>query len=163
MKRVITMLIPLAFTACSNNFMEINEQDESNKRYTSQEQIKELNRNYKAELIKYDISELNLNLENSLNINHQTELINIFKNSNLFNIRKEEISKKLNEFESTKKLHLNNLSNKELNLLIKQIERLNNKNNYVTNVTYREFNNMIEMDKSLLIDNYIIDLTISKQ
>lgn len=159
-KRILTMLIPLTFVACTNNFNEVEHQD---KKYNSQEQIKELNRNYNSELNKYNISELTLIIDDSINKNYQLEIINIIKNNEIYQKRTQEINIKINEFEKTKKIHLSNLSNKTLNNLIKEIEKSNNKNNYVTNTTYREFNNMIEMDKSLLIDNYIIDLTISKQ
>lgn len=159
-KRILTMLIPLTFVACTNNFNNI---ENNEKKYNSQEQIKELNRNYKTEVNKYDISELTLVIDESINKNYFNDIINIIKNNEIYQKRTQEINIKINDFEKTNKIHLNNLSNKILNNLIKEIERLNNKNNYVTNTTYREFNNMIEMDKSLLIDNYIIDLTISKQ
>lgn len=136
MVKILLMSLGLLFTGCVNGSYDSGEFIE--KESTTQD--------------KKNISQINITLEDGVQLPKEyiNELNSILKES------KDNLNEK-------RELKLTNISNEQLNIIVKNIEQLNTKHKLTTNLTYREINTIEENKYSYFIDNYITDIVISNR
>lgn len=135
LKKILLPLSLLLFTGCSMNL--------SNDGYMIKSETTKDTRN---------ISEINIVLNDGIVLNKEY-LIELSKI-----IEEEDI--KINE---ERKYKLTNISNEQMNVIVKKIEELNDKNKLNTMLLYREINTIKEEKYSYFIDNYITEIVISNK
>lgn len=135
LKKILLPLSLLLFTGCSMNL--------SNDGYMIKSETTKDTRN---------ISEINIVLNDGILLNKEY-LIELSKI-----IEEEDI--KINE---ERKYKLTNISNEQMNVIVKKIEELNEKNKLNTMLLYREINTIKEEKYSYFIDNYITEIVISNK
>lgn len=136
MVKILLMSLGLLFTGCVNGSYDSGKFIE--KELTTQD--------------KKNISQINITLEDGVQLPKEyiNELNSILKES------KDNLNEK-------RELKLTNISNEQLNIIVKNIEQLNTKHKLTTNLTYREINTIEENKYSYFIDNYITDIVISNR
>ena len=136
MVKILLMSLGLLFTGCVNGSYDSGKFIE--KELTTQD--------------KKNISQINITLEDGVQLPKEyiNELNSILKES------KDNLNEK-------RELKLTNISNEQLNIIVKNIEQLNTKYKLTTNLTYREINTIEENKYSYFIDNYITDIVISNR
>lgn len=137
MLKIIIVSLGLLFTGCNyslNNNVEVNNTTKDTK----------------------DISQINIYISNDLTL--PNEYIVELKKILTIDEKNTDFDQNINK---NKNYQVKNISNVELNKIIKDIENLNNKHKLMTDLSYREVNTIQENKYSYFIDNYITDINIS--